>query len=382
MTPGTGDTVCDVVIAGGGPAGSATALTLLRQGASVVLTDPLIADPGRRPEWKLGESLAPRAWPLLERLGVIGRVADGTHTPYFGNLSSWGGTALTDDNFLYDPHGPGRHLDRAHFDRTLFEAACAAGAVRRAHRVRAVRRVRDHWKLMLGGETVRAHYLVDATGAGAGVARRVGAAVRRDDRLIALATRLPPGGTAQQPSRTSLVESAAHGWWYTAPLPDGTSLAMLMTDVDLVAEHALHRPRNWWAGLMATTHVCARVGSGADPAAVRLRIVPAATGRTRPAAGPGWAAVGDAATATDPIAGRGILTALATGVTAAQAVRADASGDREALGRYAERVQAIHAEYLHARTVCYRAEDRWNTRFWTRRHSHSPELADGPGPRG
>lgn len=382
MTLGAGDTVCDVVIAGGGPAGSATALTLLRQGASVVLTDPVVADPGLRPEWKLGENLASRARPLLERLGVTDRVVHGPHTPCLGNLSSWGGTALTDDTFLYDPRGPGWHLDRAHFDRTLFEAACAAGAGRRAHRVRAVRRVRDHWRLMLGGETVRARYLVDATGAGAGVARSVGAAVRRDDRLIALAARLPPGGAAQQLSRTSLVESAAHGWWYTAPLPDGTSLAMLMTDADLVAEHALHRPRKWCAGLMATTHVHARVGHRPDLATVRLRIVRAASARTLPAAGPGWAAVGDAAIATDPIAGRGILTALATGVTAAQAVGADAAGDRGALGGYAERVRAIHTEYLHARAMCYRAEDRWNTRFWIRRRSPSPERAGGPGPVG
>ncbi|MFJ9864261.1 NAD(P)/FAD-dependent oxidoreductase [Streptomyces sp. NPDC101165] len=373
MTPGAGETVCDVVIAGSGPAGSATALTLVRQGASVILADPVVADPGRRQEWKLGESLAPRARPLLERLRVLDRVADGPHTPCLGNQSSWGGGELADSDFLYGMHGPGWHLDRAYFDRALFRAACDAGAGRSAHKVRAVRRIRDHWRLMLGAETVRARYLIDATGAGAGVARCVGAAVRRDDRLIALAARLAPSVRPRPPSLTSLVESAAPGWWYTAPLPDGTSLAMLMTDADVVAGHAFHRPRKWWEELMATTHVRARVDHSTGPAAVRLRVVRAATSHTCPAAGPGWAAVGDAATASDPIAGRGILTALATGVTAAEAVGADAAGDQGALGRYAARVEAIHAEYLDARRLCYRAEERWDTPFWTRRRSRSPE---------
>ncbi|MFI6403124.1 NAD(P)/FAD-dependent oxidoreductase [Streptomyces sp. NPDC050548] len=223
----------------------------------------------------------------------------------------------------------------------------------------------------MGGEAVRARYLIDATGSGAAVARRLGAAGSRDDRRIALAARLPPGDSPRRSSRTSLVESAALGWWYTAPLPDGTSVVMLMTDADLVAEHALRRPENWWDGLMATTHARTRVTHDGGPATVRLRVASAVTSRVHPSAGPGWAAVGDAATAADPIAGRGILTALATGVTAAEAVAADAAGDRGALGRYAERVRAIHTEYLRARMLCYRAEDRWDTRFWSRRRSRS-----------
>lgn len=77
-------------------------------------------------------------------------------------------------------------------------------------------------------------------------------------------------------------------------------------------------------GRPATRPARARVGHG------RLWIVRAATARTLPAAGPGRAAVGDAATAADPIAGRGILTALVTGATAAQAVESDAVGEHSA----------------------------------------------------
>ncbi|MET7488905.1 hypothetical protein ABZT13_38265, partial [Streptomyces sp. NPDC005538] len=112
------------------------------------------------------------------------------------------------------------------------------------------------------------------SGSEADITRRLGATTHRDDHLIALAGRLPRGPAP----RTSLVESAAPGWWYTAPLPDGTSVVMPMTDADLVAEHALHTPRNWWKALMATTHAHARVShDDGSPDTLRLRIAPAAT---------------------------------------------------------------------------------------------------------
>jgi len=349
--------ICDVLIAGGGPAGASAALALRRQGATVI-----VADPGRRQEWKPGESLSAEARPLLEGLGVLDRVTAGPHTLCHGNESAWGRSALTHTDFLLDAHGPGWHLDSV-----LLEAGRDAGARQRHCQIRSLERRAGHWRISLGGETVLARYVIDATGASAAVARRIGAQVRRDDRLVALAARLPLGAAHRDVPRTSLVESVPLGWWYTAPLPGGTALVMVVTDADVVASYALHRPEVWWRKLTATTYVRARLHLHAMPPAVDLRIARASTARARPAAGPGWAAVGDAATASDPIAARGITTALATGISAADAVRADADGATRPLQRYAERIEAIHREYLHARTVCYGIEQRWDTPFWTRR---------------
>ncbi|MET9384322.1 tryptophan 7-halogenase [Streptomyces sp. NPDC002928] len=352
-----------MLIAGGGPAGASAALALRRQGATVV-----VADPGRSQKWKPGESLSAQAGSLLEGLGVLNRVTAGPHTPCFGNESAWGGSVLTGTDVLLDPLGPGWHLDRLRFDSELLDAAHEAGARQRRGRIRSVERRTGHWRITLGGETVLARYVIDATGASAGVARRVGAQVRRDDRLVALAARLPPGAAHGDVPRTSLVESVPLGWWYTAPLPGGTTLVMAVTDADVAAGYALHRPEAWWRELTATTHVKARLRLRTAPRSFDLRIARASTSRACPAAGPGWAAVGDAAMATDPIAARGITTALATGISAADAVRADADGAALSLQRYAERVAAVHSEYLQARTVCYGIEQRWDTPFWTRRH--------------
>ncbi|MEU1377385.1 hypothetical protein ABZ442_27575 [Streptomyces triculaminicus] len=68
---------------------------------------------------------------------------------------------------------------------------------------------------------------------------------------------------------------------------------------------------------------------------------------------------------------RGILTALATGITAADAVHADAAGNPRALETYAERVRLIHSEYLRPRSICYRGEQRWDTPFWARRRAET-----------
>ncbi|MER5995972.1 FAD-binding protein [Streptomyces viridosporus] len=60
---GAGTRHCDVLVAGGGPAGCVAALSLARAGTRVVIVAP-VASPG----WRVGESLAPAARPLLERL--------------------------------------------------------------------------------------------------------------------------------------------------------------------------------------------------------------------------------------------------------------------------------------------------------------------------
>ena len=54
-----------VAIVGAGPAGSALAIMLAREGAAVTLFDD-----GRRPELLVGESLVPAVIPILQRLDL------------------------------------------------------------------------------------------------------------------------------------------------------------------------------------------------------------------------------------------------------------------------------------------------------------------------
>ncbi|MGH8161082.1 MAG: NAD(P)/FAD-dependent oxidoreductase, partial [Gammaproteobacteria bacterium] len=69
---GRGDPpACDVLVVGGGPAGSATATLLARRGRKVVMLEK-----DRHPRFHIGESLLPRSMPLLEELGVLDEVGE------------------------------------------------------------------------------------------------------------------------------------------------------------------------------------------------------------------------------------------------------------------------------------------------------------------
>jgi flavin-dependent dehydrogenase len=59
----------DVVVVGGGPAGCATAIALVRRGRKVTLLEK-----DRHPRFHIGESLLPMSMPLLAELGVLEQV--------------------------------------------------------------------------------------------------------------------------------------------------------------------------------------------------------------------------------------------------------------------------------------------------------------------
>ena len=60
---------CDILVIGGGPAGSTAASLLAEQGCRVVLLEK-----SRHPRFHIGESLLPANLPILERLGVAAEV--------------------------------------------------------------------------------------------------------------------------------------------------------------------------------------------------------------------------------------------------------------------------------------------------------------------
>jgi flavin-dependent dehydrogenase len=60
---------CDVVVIGGGPAGSTAAALLARRGYKVIALEK-----AHHPRFHIGESLLPMNLPIFERLGVLDKV--------------------------------------------------------------------------------------------------------------------------------------------------------------------------------------------------------------------------------------------------------------------------------------------------------------------
>ena len=165
----------DVVVVGGGPAGSAAATFLRQRGRDVLLVDE-----ARFPRDKVcGESVSPGGRRLLADLGAAEAVRRLAPQPLLGmTLTSPDGTSFRGD--YRDAAEPGFALRRQAFDQVLLDGARAAGAEVREG-VRATGLVVEDGTVAgitcegdRGPETIRARLVIGADGRRSVVARRLG----------------------------------------------------------------------------------------------------------------------------------------------------------------------------------------------------------------
>lgn len=346
----------DVVIVGGGAAGSAAALSLARRGLSAV-----VIDRSRPSKERIGETLAPSVQRILAELGVSDRLQRDGHAPSYGMYSAWGSAELYSNDFLFHPYGAGWHIDRRRFDKMLAEAAREAGVVfYQDARLGSCHETEAGWEMEVreDGQLFRltARVLMDATGRSAVIARRMGAKRIAFDQMIGIARfyRVTPGAAAP-PDSFTLVETVPQGWWYSAFLPGDRLVAVCFTDPELRHE------------VEAAPHTQARIGGYAP---VSDPIVHLANSSCLDCvAGARWLAVGDANSAWDPLSSQGIVKALRSGVDAADTIAEYLSGDTDAMVRYADRAKVSFERYLNVRRHYYRREMRWpESIFWKRQH--------------
>lgn len=354
----------DVVVVGAGPAGAATALRLARAGRSV-----LVVERSRFAEPRIGETLAPQAQPLLRELGAWDRFGRTGPLPSWGTRSVWDDPQPAEWSHLSSGYGSGWHVDRRAVDRMLADAARAEGAVlRTGTAVVAAEAVAPGWEV-LGSDGSRwaGRVLVDATGRGARIGRGLGGRRLAFDRLVAVAAAW--SGVDPANEQYLLVEAGPDGWWYTAPVPGGHMVGMLMTDADLCRHDGLADRTRWRQRLCGSGLTAARAGAQALGAGLRVHAAAShrlrRDGDVRP-----WLAVGDAALAVDPVTGSGFLRALRSAATAAATVGhlLDAPGSGAAtLARYESQRDRECTAYLRERARYYGCVQRFRTPFWSRR---------------
>jgi flavin-dependent dehydrogenase len=347
----------DVVVAGAGPAGAATALALANLGHAV----DLVALPRRVPAQ--GEVLRAVARDALERLGLWDDFAALGFPPSMGTVSAWGDEEPVERSAVFDPFGPGWDVDRGALEAMLVGRARAAGVRVVSGQVVAARPAGGRWRLRVrtasGPLPLGPAVTVDATGRRALLAR-AGGARQAVDRLLAVVHTLS-GGPAAEPVLT--VESGPDGWWYTVPMGGGGLVAAYFTDADLWRDGGFAaRP----AGPLTAGRCAGRREVG------RAVVRPAASARAT-ARLAGLVPVGDACMSVDPLSSDGLCFALVSAREAAATVSALLGGDRDAPDRYHDGVARVFAGYLARREAVYAGERRWPDRpFWQRRH---PEQA-------
>lgn len=357
-----------VAVIGGGIAGAAACVSLSRAGMRPLWLAPP-PDRGRDP---VGESLSPAAGPILESLGLGTILASPRHRASNATFSAWGSGLLAERSAAVHLEGPGRVLDRRGFEDDLTAAATAL-AERLPVALDGAEADGPGWRLRLAdGRTVRAGFLIDATGRAALVGRTL-AAYRRIDRQVAATALLPHRDADVEPTPATLIEAVAEGWWYAALLPDGRLSLAYFSDPDLLPAD-LSRDLTAWRGLIARTeHVGRWIADAGFGVEAPPHLASAGTTRLDPpagaqAGGAGWAAVGDAAAAFDPLSSHGMTTALWTGAQAGRVAADWLAGRPETLAGYADAVGKGFDDFLGQRAALYARERRFaQSSYWQRR---------------
>ena len=372
----------DVVILGGGPAGVAAALALkqVESGLRVLLVEA-------EPEigWRIGETLVPGTRQILQTLGCWDAVIRAGVEESFQSIAAWGDSRPHQNEFVFSMRGNAAHVDRARFNDALRAVAEAADVVvwRPARFQAAERRKDGRWYLTLSRHdelrVVLADAVVDATGRHAGFAATQGSRPRFADRLVGVAGLIEPGPGARPRDCSMLVEAREAGWWYSSPIPGGRLVLVWMSDADLIHQAGLARPERWLAHLRAAPLIRRRTFERTMPD--KLITWPARSCCLDSVCGPGWVAVGDAASVWDPLSSAGILKALRTGKLGAFAILDLLSGKADGMAKYRRCIEADYAHYQRHRQQIYRLEQRWRrSPFWQRRDGSdsTPAMQENP----
>lgn len=357
----------DVLILGAGPAGATAALNLAATHRVLMVDRARAAAPASH----IGESLPPAAGRLMRDMGLLDDFLSQGHAPYHGNRALWNGVS-TEYHFLRDPDGHGWHLERGRFDAWLRDLARQRGAaLLTPASLQGIDADAGGWRVRLdtagGACMVHAKIVIDASGRGASLARKLGARRERRDQLV---SSWLYGGAEQADGGFSHIEGSEQGWWYSAPLPGRRRVLAFHTDADLAPARDLRAAPRLLAAALELPGIGGVLAQSGFCAETEVRVAAAHSAALDAAAGPGWFAAGDAAISFDPISSQGIFNAMYTGLAAAEAIARTLGGDANAYTDYTAELANIKTAYERHLAYSYGQEGRWpQAPFWRRRNA-------------
>ncbi|MFF8861421.1 NAD(P)/FAD-dependent oxidoreductase [Streptomyces sp. NPDC015139] len=365
----------EIVVVGGGPAGSTAAALLARQGARVQLLER-----AHFPRYHVGESVATSCRSIIELAGALEKVAERGYTVKEGLLLRWGAERdwVVDWPEIFGTEAQSAwQVDRADFDDVLLRHAASQGVeVIEGAQARKVlfedgRAAGVEWTHEGRERTTRADFVIDASGrAGLLSVRHLGNRTPHDVfRNIAVWGYYQGGGLLPRTPRGGInVISAPEGWYWVIPLKDDVYSVGFVTHQD----HFLKRKQKYTDmeslfldAVQESETVRDLVADGVFQHHVRVEQDFSYTADSF--CGPGYFLAGDSACFLDPLLSTGVHLAMYSGMLAAASILAQDAGEvteDEALSFYESLYRNAYARMFSMVAGFYEQYRGKATYFW------------------
>lgn len=380
MTDPTGEQF-DVVVVGGGPAGSTVATLVAKQGHRV-----LILEREEFPRYQIGESLLPATiHGICELLGVGEEIRAAGFTVKRGGTFRWGANPEPwTFNFALSSRmaGPSSYafqVERMRFDDILLKNARRVGVDVR-ERCTALETIGDERVegvryLDADGveRTVAARFVLDASGNASRLHKRVGGPRRYSEffRSLAIFGYFENGKRLPGPQAGNILSAAFPGGWFWY-IPLSETLTSVGAVVHRDSAHRVQGDPD--AVLRELIDECPTV---ADMLSDARRVTGGPYGEIRVRKdysyhkdrfwSPGMALVGDAACFVDPVFSSGVHLATYSGLLAARSVNsvlAGTVGESAAFAEYERRYRSEYAVFYEFLVAFYELHVDERSYFW------------------
>jgi flavin-dependent dehydrogenase len=328
----------DVVVIGGGPAGSTAATMLSQLGYEVVLFDK-----AKHPRYVVGESLIPHFWKYCEYTKVADKIDAEGFIQKAGGTVVWNGVIRQMQFKDFGYARPALHVERDRFDYILLEHAKSEGA--NVFEEVAVNRAN-----LDGGENVSVTYrrngdktadaiacrfVVDASGQHAVIAKQLGIrAIDEGFRFMSIwgyfdnSKYMAADGRAydfkylrQVPPTTFVSNVDGWGWLWHIPQRESTSVGLILPQEQMQAikssDEALEA---YFVRRCYDIPYLNRLLENAKYIEGSFHVIRDYSYRPTKVAGPGFFLTGDAAAFVDPIFSIGVVLAMYSAYLTAWAI--------------------------------------------------------------